>query len=61
MLRSLIALAVVAFAILAIGGGPIVFVLLLMIGAPFALFFAIAACGHESREHPHFASPPSRR
>jgi F0F1-type ATP synthase assembly protein I len=49
--------ALVVAGVLAFGGGPIVFVLLVMIGFPIAVVTLLASAGHAS-ENPHFASKP---
>jgi len=49
--------AVVVGSIVAIGGGPIAWAILVIAGLPLGLLFLLGSAGHESATHPHFAPP----
>ena len=55
------AVALVVVLGLAVAGGPVVWALVVMIGAPFALLFMLSRAGHENSENQHFAPDPRRR
>ena len=61
MVRGGLLITAIIGAVLAIGGGPIAWALLVMIGVPFALVFLLGAAGHENPVNPHFAPPPPHR
>jgi|1185.fasta_scaffold191771_2 hypothetical protein len=57
MIKSLTIVAVVVGSIVAIGGGPIAWAILVIAGLPLGLLFLLGSAGHESATHPHFAPP----